>query len=298
MSSTLRGRPVIFGEVLFDCFPGGEMILGGAPFNVAWNLQAMGLSPHLVSRVGRDTLADRILGAMEEWGMDRSGIQGDGTYPTGEVKVSVSDGEPHFEITAERAYDFITEKDLCPPADVGLLYHGSLALRSKPPLAALGHLRQAAGSPVLMDVNLRAPWWSGDQVTGLMGEATWVKLNENELADLVPGEQDLENRAARILENCGLECVIVTRGAAGAWARGQKGWTLEPEPVPAVRVVDTVGAGDAFSSVIICGLMRGWSWASILQRAQSFAAAVVGLQGATTTDRSFYEPIFEDWEHS
>lgn len=44
----------VFGEVLFDCFPDGRRVLGGAPFNVAWNLQAFGLAPQFISRVGDD----------------------------------------------------------------------------------------------------------------------------------------------------------------------------------------------------------------------------------------------------
>ena len=37
-------RPVVFGEVLFDCFPDGSRVLGGAPFNVAWHCQAFWLA--------------------------------------------------------------------------------------------------------------------------------------------------------------------------------------------------------------------------------------------------------------
>ena len=47
-------RPVLFGEVLHDCFPDGSRVLGGAPLNVAWHLRALGLDPYLVSRVGDD----------------------------------------------------------------------------------------------------------------------------------------------------------------------------------------------------------------------------------------------------
>ncbi|MEM7234470.1 MAG: hypothetical protein AAF517_19985, partial [Planctomycetota bacterium] len=43
-------RPVVFGEVLFDRFPDGRSILGGACFNVAWNLRGLGLDPLFVSR--------------------------------------------------------------------------------------------------------------------------------------------------------------------------------------------------------------------------------------------------------
>ena len=51
--------PLIFGEVLFDVYPDGTEILGGAPFNVAWHLQGFGVSPLMISRVGK-----RIAGSM------------------------------------------------------------------------------------------------------------------------------------------------------------------------------------------------------------------------------------------
>lgn len=66
---------IIFGEVLFDCFPDGNVILGGAPFNVAWNLQAFGLSPLFISRIGDDSYGITIKEAMQNWGMDLRGLQ-------------------------------------------------------------------------------------------------------------------------------------------------------------------------------------------------------------------------------
>ena len=69
-----RNRPIIFGEVLFDCFPDGSRVLGGAPFNVAWHLQAFGAEPLFVSRVGNDPMGRKIRDAMLQWGMDTSGL--------------------------------------------------------------------------------------------------------------------------------------------------------------------------------------------------------------------------------
>ncbi len=298
MTDTTAGPPVIFGEVLFDSFPDGEVVLGGAPFNVAWNLQALGLPPVLISRVGEDELGERILAAMADWGLDRAGIQRDPRHATGTVAVTVRDGEPDFEIAADRAYDYISLEELPHAASGGLLYHGSLALRTEPSPSALDGLREVTGGPVLMDVNLRDPWWNRVLIAGLMDEATWVKLNESELAALVPAEPDLKRRADRLLEQGGMEGLVVTRGAAGSLVRGPDGLVLEPEPVAAPKVVDTVGAGDAFSSVVILGLVRDWPWPLILTRAQAFAAAVVGLRGATTRNRSFYEHFLDNWEHS
>jgi len=297
MTDRNQTRPIVFGEVLFDRFPDGSEVLGGAPFNVAWNLRALGLDPLLVSRVGEDALGTRILDAMADWGLDTSGVGRDPRHPTGTVEVTLEEGEPRFEITAGRAYDFVAASELPAGAGGGLLYHGSLALRTEAARLALDRLRTRAAGPSLMDVNLRDPWWSPESVAGWMAAATWVKLNEDELASLVPGETGLERRAGRLLGQGDLQGVVVTRGADGAYACGRDGWVLEPDPVAAPAVVDTVGAGDAFSSVLILGLTRSWPWERTLARAQAFAAAVVGLRGATTDDESFYRRFLEDWEH-
>ena len=79
----------IFGEVLFDHFPDGRRVLGGAPFNVAWHLQAFGLRPLVITRVGADDDGAQVLQAMEAWGMDTTGVQVDEVNPTGSVRVEL-----------------------------------------------------------------------------------------------------------------------------------------------------------------------------------------------------------------
>ena len=70
-----RTRARIFGEVLFDHFPNGTRVLGGAPFNVAWHLQAFGQAPLLCSRIGNDPDGASITAAMREWDMDTRELQ-------------------------------------------------------------------------------------------------------------------------------------------------------------------------------------------------------------------------------
>jgi fructokinase len=84
----------IFGEVLFDHFPDGTRVLGGAPFNVAWHLQAFGQSPLLISRVGSDPEGTQVRAAMRDWSLSSSGLQTDTVHPTGKVTVAFQDGEP------------------------------------------------------------------------------------------------------------------------------------------------------------------------------------------------------------
>jgi fructokinase len=65
-----------------------------------------------------------------------------------------------------------------------------------------------------------------------------------------------------------LELLIVTAGSKGAFALDGAAEILEVKPAARVPVVDTVGAGDAFASVCILGLLRQWPLPQILERAQ------------------------------
>ncbi|WP_438970712.1 PfkB family carbohydrate kinase, partial [Methylophaga sp.] len=120
----------IFGEALFDCFPDGQSVLGGAPFNVAWHLQALGNQPKFISRVGNDTLGDTILAEMKNWQMDVGLVQQDLQHPTGRVNITFTDNEPSYDIQTDSAWDFIADSLVTTPPESGLFYHGSLAARS------------------------------------------------------------------------------------------------------------------------------------------------------------------------
>lgn len=294
----MTDRPLIFGEVLFDRFPDGHAVLGGAPFNVAWNLQALGLQPLLISRIGRDELGEEILGSMVRWGMETGGVQIDVQKATGIVEITMRDGDPEYDIALGKAYDYISAEGLPPRPDGSILYHGTLALRTDPPREALDSLLRDGGCPVLLDVNLRPPWWNRELVLERLAAARWGKLNEGELAELVPDLSETPARARRLLRLGALEVLVVTRGADGVWVGARDGGTWEGRPSGRLPVADTVGAGDAFSSVVLLGLARGWDWPLIVERALAFAGAVVGLRGATTDDRRFYERFVTDWEKS
>jgi fructokinase len=290
---------LIFGEVLFDCFEDGSTVLGGAPFNVAWHLQAFGCEPLFVSRVGDDELGEKIRRSMKDWGMDTRGLQLDSTHPTGTVQVRLIDGEPNYEIVAHRAWDFIDAQAM-PDVDPGLVYHGSLALRSPRSAGALQSLKDNCAAPVFMDINLRSPWWEKFQLEKLVADAAWVKLNEHELRalvhadDMVAGD-DLQINAANLIDRYNLQLAIVTMGSAGAFAMDGNGAVFNVAPADQNPVVDTVGAGDAFASVCILGLVHGWEVDTILPRAQAFASTVVGCRGATTDDSAFYAPLLQQW---
>ena len=128
-----------------------------------------------------------------------------------------------------------------------------------------------------------------------VGTAHWVKLNHHELEWLSPGDTVVPDRATRFLAGHDLAGLVVTCGDQGATILTAEG-SHHVEPDRQVEVVDTVGAGDAFAAVMILGLMNDWPLDVTLSRAQSFASAVCGLQGATQQDRAFYRPFIDSWQ--
>jgi len=185
LSGRAAGRCVVFGEVLYDCFVDGQTTLGGAPFNVAWHLQGLGLEPLLISRIGRDEPGERILQRMAEWGMDRRGVQRDSKFPTGQVTVTTENGQPTFDIHANQAYDHIEGENAVatvhgvPPS---LLYHGCLALRSDQSRSAWRQMCTSfPKTPRFLDINFRPSWWTDRRVSEAISGANWVKLNDEEL---------------------------------------------------------------------------------------------------------------------
>lgn len=289
----MNGRPCIFGEVLFDHFPDGRRVLGGAPFNVAWHLQAFGESPLLVSRVGDDVDGEAVAGAMDDWRMDRSGLQVDPQLPTGRVTVSIEDGEPAYDIVHPSAWDAIEPR--APDAACSLLYHGTLALRDDRSRRAWRQLRGSRPGTVFVDVNLRPPWWRRDAVLRAIAGAHWVKLNRHELDELEPDGGPADRRARSFLARHELSGLVLTDGAQGAAILTADGGHCQARPDAQTSVVDTVGAGDALAAVVILGLLRRWPLGAALERAQSFASAIVGRRGATVRDPDLYADYLSRW---
>ena len=160
---------------------------------------------------------------------------------------------------------------------------------------ALTALQTRGAAKLFMDVNLRVPWWDRASLDSRMAAADWLKLNDEELAQLQPGATSQESAMRVLKQQYQLEAIVVTCGSNGALAIGPDSQLLSVGPPLAVTEVDTVGAGDAFAAVLLLGIQRGWDLQLSLQRAQQFAAAVVGQRGATVQDKGFYQEFISDW---
>jgi fructokinase len=143
---------------------------------------------------------------------------------------------------------------------------------------------EETGAPVFLDVNLREPWWSLTLLDNILRRATWVKLNDEELCivsrQAISAGPELQGYAKNVFEAYQLERLIVTRGEHGAFIMTKDG-VVNGKPVPVKNLVDTVGAGDAFSAVTIAGILQNKPIQETLDSALAFASKVCEQQGAT-----------------
>ena len=274
------------GEILWDVI-GGEEHLGGALLNLSVHSLRLGHEVSLVSAVGADQRGDRVLEAMSALGLSIDWIQRSDEWPTGIVTVTVADdGQPEFEIHRPAAYDSMTfdraaferlaalNPDwVCFGTLLSMFPRGRNVLFET--MDALPRARR------FYDVNLRPKSFTSELVLELLGRATVVKLNQDEVRSLdvmFSGstrtlEEFCRNRAARF----GWEAVCVTRGELGCaiLARDQ----YVEVPGYDVQVADTVGAGDAFSAAFLHGLDAGWSVGEIGDFANRLGALVASRPG-------------------
>ena len=297
----------VLGEVLVDVFADGRQVAGGAPFNVARWLLCFGVPTLLVSRTGDGDAAATLLRA--EWarlGGDARGLQADALHATGLVRVlhGLMPGEPgepggeghRFEIAADSAWDHLQAAPALPllrAAQPGVVYFGTLALRSAPARAAIGELLQATPALRFADLNLRPVQGLQALAEGALQQADWVKVNDDELdtllgwfvtagtAPVARGSAAHAAAVAVLIKRYALQRLVVTCGAQGWYTVNAQGRRDAEGAAPEVaHVVDTVGAGDAFAATLLTACVHGWPLRRALPAASRLASAVCGWQGA------------------
>jgi fructokinase len=275
-----------FGEILWDLLPSGRK-LGGAPFNFAFRATSLGDRGWIVSRLGRDELGKEARQAVEALDMDGRGLQWDEVHPTGTVDIEFGpDGEPDYTINPRVAYDFVettpTLLDLADRADC--ICFGTLAQRLPVSRATCRALLEAGQDALkLLDINLRKDCFGEQVIRESLAEADVLKLNDDELRRLAPmlnlAGETLDARARSMREQFGLDCCVVTLGAAGSLAAGDDGVVYVPGYT--VTVEDTVGSGDAFTAGFVHEYLRGRALARCCRTGNAVGALVAGQAGGT-----------------
>jgi fructokinase len=264
---------IAFGEAVLDLFPDRRgpydgvstltLLPGGAPANVAQGVASAGLTVLFLGKVGADPLGDALVARMARRGVDVSRVVRAPHTPTGATFVQFhEDGEhsffPYHKLAADKE---VTPEDIPQaPFQGARVVHLSANCMSLPPaweatLKVLA-LAEGCGALISFDPNLRRHYHLGRpeilaRVRALAERAHLVKMNREEAGHLYGGEE----QAARALLAGRPAWVVVTRDRDGAawWHRSGARGEL---PGHAVQVVDTTGAGDAFTAGVLISLLR------------------------------------------
>lgn len=302
---------VIFGEALVDDFS-TEQVVGGAPFNVARHLAAFMAPQLMITRIGNDKPGLAVRAEFERFAMSEAGLQLDAIEETGRVLVERgARGGHRFTILPNQAYDFIDRAEAraaLDKAQPGIFYYGTLAQRNERSRATLMALLGTTAALRYLDLNLRDGQVDERVVTRSLQEANIAKVNEEELQALfgwyfqikpdAPAMSADEVRAScqALLQMFSLDALIVTLGHRGSVYFSADGSVLMHRDNPAPPfVIDTVGAGDAFSAIFLLGKMRGWPLDVSLARANEFAGAICAIPGAVPRDLGFYDQWMRKW---
>jgi fructokinase len=277
----------ILGEALVDEFHDGP-VAGGAPFNVARSLAALGASPLFISRIGADDANGRlVLQSARGYGLGEQGLQRDPSRATGRVSVHEGAGGGHsFEIHADAAWDHVdlaAARTALARAPTAILYFGSLAQRHAVSRAAIRALAKPFAGLRLLDLNLRPgtdkPLFAAESLM----LADWVKVNDEELARLAGWFDAVGDEAAQVaalMDRFALQRMVLTCGAVGWRFYAPEGTLLAQGPgKPQPTVVDTVGAGDAFTAMLLAGLALERDLTATLTLANRYASFICGLRG-------------------
>ena len=278
------------GELLWDLLPSGER-LGGAPANFTVMASRLGNRGVIASRLGEDQWGSRALEILGSFPTDLSHLQSDPAHPTGTVGVEIVHSEAHYAFRERAAWDFLEWtprwRELAQMADA--VCFGSLAQRAETSRSTIRNFVAATRPDCVrvFDVNLRPPFFSADVIRESLATATIFKLNEAEIPQVLGilgtnlrgrAEEDILRAADWLLGHFPIRLVAVTMGAEGSLLVTREG--AHRRRGIHGNVVDTVGAGDAFTAALVDSYLRRASLAQMNEAGNRWGAWVASQQGA------------------
>ena len=279
------------GELLWDMLPKGPQ-LGGAVSNFAVMAARLGNDAAIATRVGTDQLGRDALALLATTPVNTHYIQEDFSRVTGTVTVELEDGQPRYTIHEPVAWDFLefTPHWLALAERCDAVCFGSLAQRSGSSRRTIeGFLHETRPQCVrVFDVNLRAPFFSSEVVERSLELATIFKLNADEMPQVLsllgfPGNDGTSPElllagARQIIDEFPVQMVAITLGAQGSLLVKRN--EVDRHPGFPTKVVDAVGAGDAFTAALTHFYLQGAPLARVNAAGNCWGSWVASHAGA------------------
>ncbi|MFC1592635.1 PfkB family carbohydrate kinase [Candidatus Omnitrophota bacterium] len=211
----------------------------------------------------------------------------DEAHPTGTVAVKIgAEGKPSYTIHENVAWDYIpkTPQLLELAKRANAVSFGTLAQRAEVSLTSIQAFVNEAHPKALciFDINLRQSFYSPEVIKSSLELSHVLKLNEEELAvvaDQLSLDGDELTLVSKLARRYRLHLVALTKGEKGSliYSKGQISYHHGYK----VKVADTVGAGDSFTTALALGMLKGYSLDELSSHANRVAAFVCSRSGAT-----------------
>jgi fructokinase len=282
----------VCGEVLIDILPTGPVV-GGGPANTAKALARLGYDVDFIDGISTDAYGVSARKELARDGVSLAlALTSDKPTCTATVTLDTKGSASYsFVIDGSATFDFNTswlpDPERLKPS---VLHIGTLATIIEPGASALFDWAIKVGefAPIVFDPNIR-PSVVGNREIYVSAVEKWVsissvvKVSDDDIKWLYP-DQSLDAVAHRWID-AGVSCVVITRGAKGLIGFTANG--MEEVDGVSVDVVDTVGAGDTVSAIVVEGIiehsvhgLEGQVLNAVLHKAAIAAAITCSRAGA------------------
>lgn len=290
----------------FERIESFDAFVGGCPTNVAVATARLGLQTALLTGLGADPVGDFILDFLKRENVDTRFSPRKPEHRTSAVVLGIEppdkfplvyyrQGCADIELT-------IDDAEAAPLTDAaGLLISGT-GLSQEPSRSATMYAARKAhdhGATVYLDLDFRADQWHDPRAYGVVirsvlpsvdviigseeevkasavRDASQVEIRHSQISDPVI-HGDLPSAIDTLLADAA-GVLVLKRGQAGSSVYQQDGSVIDADPFE-VKILNILGAGDAYAGGLIAGRTRGWDWHKALRLANATGAIVVTKQG-------------------
>jgi 5-dehydro-2-deoxygluconokinase len=257
--------------------------LGGSSANIAVGLARLGLCVGIISCIGKDLLADYLMGFLKKEGVDTQHVRLVEGHNTSLCLTEVSPPD-HFPQVFYRC-EPADSQVILGPAEEAYIRQAHIFLTNGTSLSASParestvkalQIAYEGGLRTVLDIDYRASSWPSPEAAGraALDVLSWVDVvvgNEDEFR-LLTGEVDVRRQVEAVLAS-GVRIMVRKLGARGVEAHTPQQSCLA-EPVP-VKVVSTIGAGDGFAAGFLYAFDRSLPLETCLRYGNAAAAIVV-----------------------
>lgn len=243
------------GNPLFEANP------GGAPCNVLAMLTKLGHKTAFIGKVGDDFFGKQLKEAIEEVGIDSTGLCMDKEIHTTLAMVhTYPDGDRDFSFYRNPGADMMLKESEVKEElikESKLFHFGTLSMTHEEVRKATKkaiQIAEEAGNIISFDPNLREPLWNSldeakEQILYGLSHCHILKISDNEIQWLT-GQEDYTDGVKWILERYQIPLILVSMGKEGSRAY-YGGKMVEVKPFIQKNTIETTGAGDTFCGCVL-----------------------------------------------